>query len=196
MLITPHLGAQASSFQHDPPSQALMQTIASNALLSAGAGIYGDLATRPTATYSAPIILEQLTSHVAAIVQLGEDGEDLRSILVGGDPQLALAMGMRGLVGKEAINPWRVLGYEIPVCMRGFPLLICHADTRDRPPVAALWQVWTEACPRHGRGRLAVCLRQGGGCSPDSSSGLPLTHSPPELGQALRLLPLLSRNRA
>ncbi len=46
---------------------------------------------------------------------LGRQGEDLKRILVEGDLGMGLAMGMRGLVGKEAVNPWKVMGVEIPV---------------------------------------------------------------------------------
>jgi hypothetical protein len=60
-------------------------------------------------------ILAKLSAHVEALMSVGQQGDDLKRILVEGDLGLGLAMGMRGLVGKEAINPWRVMGVEIPV---------------------------------------------------------------------------------
>jgi hypothetical protein len=74
----------------------------------------------PAKTYSQPIhspltILAKLSAHVEALMSVGQQGDDLKRILVEGDLGLGLAMGMRGLVGKEAINPWRVMGVEIPV---------------------------------------------------------------------------------
>lgn len=61
------------------------------------------------------IIMSKLSCHVDAILKLGADGTKLQPMLVGGDTSLCYAMGMRGLVGKEAINPWKCVGVEIPV---------------------------------------------------------------------------------
>ena len=67
------------------------------------------------ASVSPMIIMSKLSCHVNAILKLGADGAKLQSMLVSGDVSLCYALGMRGLVGKEAINPWKCVGVEIPV---------------------------------------------------------------------------------
>lgn len=68
------------------------------------------------------IIMSKLSCHVNAILQVGADGTKLQSMLVSGDVSLCYAMGMRGLVGKEAINPWKCVGVEIPVSQDSFSI--------------------------------------------------------------------------
>lgn len=63
------------------------------------------------------VIMSKLTCHVNAILKLGTEGAKLQELLVTGDVALCYAMGMRGLVGKEAINPWKCVGVDIPVSL-------------------------------------------------------------------------------
>lgn len=71
--------------------------------------------TKNIHSVSPMIIMSKLTCHVNAILKVGADGAKLQDMLVSGDVSLCYAMGMRGLVGKEAINPWKCVGVEIPV---------------------------------------------------------------------------------
>ncbi len=63
-------------------------------------------------------VLAKLANHVEELVNLGKDGVELKRVLVDGDVNVCLTMGMRGLVGREAINPWKCMGVEIPVSFK------------------------------------------------------------------------------
>jgi hypothetical protein len=92
------------------------------------------------------IIMSKLSCHVDAILKLGADGTKLQPMLVGGDTSLCYAMGMRGLVGKEAINPWKCVGVEIPVSHVSVPktsvltTLAFSPRTSSRTSQNLLWE--------------------------------------------------------
>lgn len=96
------------------------------------------------------IIMSKLTCHVNAILKVGAEGAKLQDMLVSGDVSLCYAMGMRGLVGKEAINPWKCVGVEIPVCLNsldhGQPYTDCDLShesslrTSSKMSQSPLWE--------------------------------------------------------
>lgn len=120
--------------------------------------------TKNIHSVSPMIIMSKLTCHVNAILKVGADGAKLQDMLVSGDVSLCYAMGMRGLVGKEAINPWKCVGVEIPVRV----LSQGSRDTFDttynalqsqnfiknvsKPPLGTVAGDWTCSCGRE------VCL--------------------------------------
>ena len=120
------------------------------------------------------IIMSKLSCHVNAILKVGADGAKLQSILVSGDVSLCYAMGMRGLVGKEAINPWKCVGVEIPVSSERRPLALkdlSHRHSPDRqsqnfiknvskPPLGTVAGDWTCSCGREVS-RCAACSHAG-----------------------------------
>lgn len=109
------------------------------------------------------IIMSKLSCHVNAILKLGADGAELQSMLVSGDVSLCYAMGMRGLVGKEAINPWKCVGVEIPVCFcipdkhrKTCLIPDGHSNslkTSSRTSRNLLWEPWRETGLVHAEGR-------------------------------------------
>jgi hypothetical protein len=80
--------------------------------------------------------LEKLSKHVQALVKIGQSGIGLKDVLVEGDISLCMDLGMKGLIvseqsdthqipgpestkqGREALNPWKSLSINIPVCPR------------------------------------------------------------------------------
>lgn len=70
--------------------------------------------TRPTRVDPEEVMV-RIKDHVNAVMEVAERGVDLVEVLVGGDPLSCYERGMKGLVGIEAINPWKVLGFPIPV---------------------------------------------------------------------------------
>lgn len=107
------------------------------------------------------IIMSKLTCHVNAILKVGADGAKLQDMLVSGDVSLCYAMGMRGLVGKEAINPWKCVGVEIPVSYlwrshNSAMLTVSHVIRQSqnfiknvsKPPLGTVAGDWTCSCGR------------------------------------------------
>lgn len=127
------------------------------------------------------IIMSKLTCHVNAILKVGADGAKLQDMLVSGDVSLCYAMGMRGLVGKEAINPWKCVGVEIPVHVLSSRLPAIRIDITyntlqsqnfiknvSKPPLGTVAGDWTCSCGRevsldefesHVRNELTLSLQ-------------------------------------
>ncbi|KAJ9115116.1 hypothetical protein QFC22_005446 [Naganishia vaughanmartiniae] len=108
------------------------------------------------------VIMSKLTCHVHAILKLGTEGAKLREILVTGDVALCYAMGMRGLVGKEAINPWKCVGVDIP--SQNF------VKNVSKPPLGTIAGDWTCSCGRENWAKRTVCSRCFPGIEPEYKS--------------------------
>lgn len=59
--------------------------------------------------------MARIKDHVKAVMSIAYQGQDMVGLLVEGDPIVCYRSGMKGLIGIEAINPWKILGFPIPV---------------------------------------------------------------------------------
>ncbi|KAJ9104569.1 hypothetical protein QFC21_002067 [Naganishia friedmannii] len=106
------------------------------------------------------LIMSKLTCHVNAVLKMGTEGAKLRELLVTGDVALCYAMGMRGLVGKEAINPWKCVGVDIPNFVKNV----------SKPPLGTIAGDWTCSCGRENWAKRTVCSRCFPGIEPEYKS--------------------------